>query len=106
MNLDEVGFRPLQVSELALEDRWVLSRLAGAIDRVHQALVAYNPSAALSAAREFFWGDLCDWYLEAIKLRLSLGGILPGLLPGASLATLNCESPLIHSLPTTAETIV
>jgi valyl-tRNA synthetase len=70
LNLDEVGFRPLQVSELSLEDRWILSRLAGAIDRVHRALVAYNPSAALSAAREFFWGDLCDWYLEAIKPRL------------------------------------
>ena len=32
-------------------------------------LRAYNPSAALGAARDFFWGDLCDWYLEIVKPR-------------------------------------
>ncbi len=33
-------------------------------------LRAYNPSAAIGAARDFFWGELCDWYLEIIKPRL------------------------------------
>jgi len=37
---------------------------------VHGHLEAYNPSAALSAARDFFWSELCDWYLEFIKPRL------------------------------------
>jgi valyl-tRNA synthetase len=37
---------------------------------VDGALQAYNPSAAVGAAREFFWGELCDWYLEIIKPRL------------------------------------
>jgi valyl-tRNA synthetase len=33
-------------------------------------LQAYNPSIALAAAREFFWSELCDWYVEFIKTRL------------------------------------
>ncbi|MGE4633182.1 MAG: class I tRNA ligase family protein, partial [Planctomycetota bacterium] len=37
-------------------------------------LRAYNPAAAIGCAREFFWNELCDWYLEAIKPRLRDGG--------------------------------
>jgi len=33
-------------------------------------LQAYNPSAALGAARDFYWSELCDWYLEWIKPRM------------------------------------
>src|SRR5439155_80206 len=37
---------------------------------VQRQLTNYNPSAALSTARDFFWSELCDWYLEFIKPRL------------------------------------
>jgi valyl-tRNA synthetase len=37
---------------------------------VQAHLEAYNPSAALSTARDFFWSELCDWYMEFIKPRL------------------------------------
>ena len=70
MNLDGVTFTPRALNDLEPEDRWILSRLAGAIDEVQKQLEAYNPSAATAAAREFFWSDLCDWYLELIKPRL------------------------------------
>ena len=70
MNLEAVKFQTLQVQGLTLEDRWILSRLTDAVERVHRHLTAYNPSAAISAARDFFWGDLCDWYLELIKPRM------------------------------------
>ncbi|MBM4320173.1 MAG: class I tRNA ligase family protein, partial [Deltaproteobacteria bacterium] len=59
---------------LALEDRWVLDRLTFAVQAVQAGLVEYNPSAALGAARDFFWGSLCDWYLELAKPRLARGG--------------------------------
>ncbi|MEE8301252.1 MAG: valine--tRNA ligase, partial [Candidatus Tectomicrobia bacterium] len=70
MNLQQVAFTPRQAQELTDEDRWMLSRLTVAVQTVQTALEAYNPSAALAAAREFFWSELCDWYLEFIKPRL------------------------------------
>ncbi len=70
MNLEKQDFKPLKISELAVEDRWILSRLSKTTAEVHAQLEAYNPSAAINAAREFFWGDFCDWYLELIKPRM------------------------------------
>ena len=70
MSLGEHPFEPVDPRRLAPEDRWILSRLSRAISRVTEELRAYNPSAALGAARDVFWGDLCDWYLEMIKPRL------------------------------------
>lgn len=70
MNLGEHSFSPLQPEHLEDEDRWILSRLARVIARVTGQLEAYNPSAAITAARDFFWSELCDWYLELIKPRL------------------------------------
>jgi valyl-tRNA synthetase len=70
MNLEQADFRPLQREDLPDEDRWILSRLSRVTGEVTAQLEAYNPSAALSAAREFFWGELCDWYLEMIKPRM------------------------------------
>ncbi len=70
MNLGHHKFAPLSKDNLQPEDRWILSRLSRVIASVSDGLRAYNPSAALGAAREFFWGELCDWYLEIIKPRL------------------------------------
>jgi len=69
-NLGKHEFAPLSRGALAPEDRWILSRLARTVRKVTDELEAYNPSAALGAAREFFWGELCDWYLEIIKPRM------------------------------------
>ena len=70
MNLADASFQPLQAGDLAVEDRWILSRLSHAVEAVHGHLASYNPAAALWAARDFFWNELCDWYLEFIKPRL------------------------------------
>jgi valyl-tRNA synthetase len=55
----------------ALESRWILSRLNAVSAEVHRALNDYRFDEAASAIYQFFWGDLCDWYLEIIKLRLN-----------------------------------
>ena len=70
LNLEGAAFRPLRIADLALEDRWILSRLSRATAEVQAQLDAYNPAAAIAAAREFFWSELCDWYVEMIKPRL------------------------------------
>ena len=70
MNLEGVAFASRETADLADEDRWILSRLTRAIESVHRSLEEYNPAAAIGAAREFFWSELCDWYLELIKPRM------------------------------------
>ncbi|MCI0651269.1 MAG: class I tRNA ligase family protein [Planctomycetes bacterium] len=70
LNLEGADFEPRDPRELAEEDRWILSRLARAAAEVQAQLEAYNPSAAIGAARDFFWSELCDWYLEIVKPRL------------------------------------
>ena len=73
MNLGQYEYRPISPSGLEPEDLWILSRLSAAIAGVTRQLYAYNPSAAIGTAREFFWSELCDWYLELIKPRLRAG---------------------------------
>jgi len=70
LNLDGTEFTALDVDKLAVEDRWILSRLQNAIRALDEQLEGYNPSAAVAIARDFFWNELCDWYLEMIKPRM------------------------------------
>jgi valyl-tRNA synthetase len=69
-NLGEHPFTSITRSQMEPEDRWILSRLSKTVREVTAQLEAYNPSAAVGAARDFFWGDLCDRYLEYIKPRM------------------------------------
>jgi valyl-tRNA synthetase len=52
------------------EDQWILSRLNSTIRDYTQALETYEFSQAAYIAYHFFWGDVCDWYLEIAKARL------------------------------------
>ncbi|HMJ02332.1 MAG TPA: valine--tRNA ligase [Conexibacter sp.] len=54
----------------AIEDRWILSRLAAARATVEQHVAAYDFSHAALALYDFVYGELCDWYLELVKPRL------------------------------------
>ena len=84
MNLGEAGFQPFALRDLELEDRWILSRLTRTIVSVHEQLQLYNPSAAIGAAREFFWSDFCDWYVEIVKPRLRDDSDTPPIKPSAA----------------------
>jgi valyl-tRNA synthetase len=70
LNLEGTSFTALDVTTLPIEDRWILSRLQNAIRTLDGHLAGYNPSAAIATARDFFWNELCDWYLEMIKPRM------------------------------------
>jgi len=52
------------------EDRWILSRLAGAQAEVWERIERYDFSHAALALYDFVYGELCDWYLELVKPRL------------------------------------
>ncbi len=62
--------RPLRREDLAIEDRWILSRLAGCIAEVDRRLERYQISEVANTLYSFFWSDFCDWYVELVKPRL------------------------------------
>ncbi len=53
-----------------LETRWIFDRLHAVTAEVDRALTNYRFDEAANAIYQFFWGELCDWYLELVKLRL------------------------------------
>jgi valyl-tRNA synthetase len=54
-------------AELALADRWMLSRLAASIADINAALKNYEYSGYAQSVYDLLWRDFCDWYLEASK---------------------------------------
>lgn len=74
MNLD--GDNPLTAEEfsegldeslLGLEDHWILSKLNHTIQDVNQKLTDYQFDQATLEAYDFFWKELCSYYLEIAK---------------------------------------
>ena len=68
MNLD--GAPDLsRAAELARTpaDRWLMARLARAVNGTVDALEAYRFDEAASTVYRFCWNDLCDWYIELSK---------------------------------------
>ncbi len=61
------------IDNAPLETRWILSRLSATAADVDTSLHQYRFDEAANAVYRFFWGDLCDWYIEIVKLRLDFG---------------------------------
>jgi len=56
-------------ANLALADRWILSRLDDVTAETTRLLEAYLFGEAGRQINEFTWTELCDWYIEAAKVR-------------------------------------
>ena len=70
-NLD--GTRPGALparEQLALEDRWILSRLTAVRAEVDAAYGRYDWPVVARGLYHFVWDELADWYLEAVKVRV------------------------------------
>lgn len=61
---------PAAPTPVAAEDRWILSRLQGAIAETTERIDKYDFSHAALGLYEFFYNEVCDWYLELVKPRL------------------------------------
>ncbi len=71
---DEVGKPQAQAQAQAqAPDNWIRGRFNAALARVDEGLERYTFSQVASALYDFFWHDLCDWYLEFSKSRLKSG---------------------------------
>ena len=61
----------------ALDDRWILSRLAAVTRDVDRLWGQFELAEALRQARDFFWDEFADWYIELAKVRVRAGDRTP-----------------------------
>src|SRR5216683_1900029 len=64
----------LDAKRLQLADRWILMRANDAVYAVTGYLEQFRLDEAAKRCYEFVWGDLADWYVEAVKPRLASDG--------------------------------
>ncbi len=71
MNLD--GYTPgaINLADLPIEDRWILSRLATTTAQVTEQLEGFKLADAARTLYDFTWSEFCDWYVEMSKARLA-----------------------------------
>lgn len=68
MNL--AGYVPGPARAVTPQDAWMLSRLAKTVKQSTERLEAYELGDYARSLQGFFWGEVCDWYLELCKGRL------------------------------------
>ncbi|HEY5198243.1 MAG TPA: valine--tRNA ligase [Solirubrobacteraceae bacterium] len=62
---------PAEPRPVAIEDRWILSRLTRIEGDVTRRLEQFDFAHAALGLYDFVYGELCDWYLELVKGRLA-----------------------------------
>ncbi|MCP3986167.1 MAG: valine--tRNA ligase [bacterium] len=78
------------LDRFSMADRWILSRLQAATERVAAGIETYRFDEAANGVYQFFWNEFCDWYIELSK---------DALMPDASQETRQTtRSVLIHVL--------
>jgi valyl-tRNA synthetase len=65
---------PVEIAKLDLAERWILSRLDAAIEKVTKEIDAYEFNNAALTVYQFIWHEFCDWYIELSKEPLKAGG--------------------------------
>jgi valyl-tRNA synthetase len=75
-------------ADAPIEARWIVSRLNAAADGVANSLADYRFDEAAATVYRFFWNELCDWYLEMVKMRLEFDDASRRAETTSALATL------------------
>ena len=84
----------VRLDELALVDRWILTRLSRTVRKIEAALEQYQFNVYADTTYEFIWGEFCGWYLEAIKPTVKDSPAQQQVL----LTTLNAILRILHPL--------
>jgi len=94
MNTEGDAPAPVGIKDaaLSLPQRWIVSRLQKAVEKVNSALAAYDFDEACAALHEFVWNEYCDWFLEWSK---------PALQGDDAAAKAMAQATLHHVLETT-----
>lgn len=70
INLADFTPAPVADADLAIEDRWILSRLSTVNQQVTEALEKYQYADASKTVYDFAWDEFCSFYLEITKSRM------------------------------------
>ena len=60
--------------DLAIEDKWILSKVNTLAKEVTDNLERFELGIAVAKLYDFIWDVFCDWYIEIAKIRLQSGG--------------------------------
>ncbi len=67
LNLEDHDPASAPPAETGRIDRWIVSRLARVAEQVDAAMDALAINDAAQTLYQFFWNELCDWYIELSK---------------------------------------
>ena len=85
MNLkDEQMDLALPLDQLAIEDKWVLTKYNTLVKEVTDNLEKFELGIAVSKLYDFIWDVFCDWYVELAKSRQKGSGLCDGQHPQAA----------------------
>ncbi|HJD24725.1 MAG TPA: valine--tRNA ligase [Firmicutes bacterium] len=70
MNIGDNEVAPGLPAELALEDKWIVSRFNTLAKAVTENLEKFELGIAVQKLYDFIWDNFCDWYIELCKSRL------------------------------------
>ncbi|MBP3390316.1 MAG: valine--tRNA ligase [Clostridia bacterium] len=70
MNLKSNEEMPIP-EDIALEDKWILSKYNQLVKDVTENLDKYELGLAVAKLYDFIWDIFCDWYIELCKSRLN-----------------------------------
>ena len=60
-------------ADLAIEDKWIISKVNTLAKEVTDNLDKYELGIAVQKLYDFIWDIFCDWYIEISKIRLQSG---------------------------------
>ena len=69
MNLEGMEVTEPAISELAPEDKWILSAVNTLTKDVTENMDKFELGIAVQKVYDFIWDEFCDWYIEIAKVR-------------------------------------
>jgi len=69
MNLEDYD-ENYDLSKLAIEDKWILSKANKLAKDLATNIDNYDLGVATQKIYDFIWNEFCDWYIEIVKTRL------------------------------------
>ena len=70
MNIEKAPVSEVQLSDLTMADKWILSKVNALAKEVTDNMDKYELGIAVQKVYDFIWEEFCDWYIEMVKPRL------------------------------------